>query len=1129
MNKHHFGLRIFYLLMVAILVTTLGNPTAALAQDPTRFTANPLSPVSTITLKKSNTAGAPGMVSVIVKLKGASLASYQGDIAGLPATSPAKTNDIQLNVKSQASQAYLNFLDSKHQSFIASEAKSIPQARVTQDFTVILNALAVTLPADQLSTLESLPDVDSVLPDELLNPETDNSPQFIGAPTIWNQLGGQESSGEGVIVGVIDTGIWPEHPSFSDPDPSGKAYTPALAAPSGIPRACDFSSGTQPGAAFTCNNKLIGAYNKMATYRSLQTLLPSEFTSARDDDGHGTHTSSTSAGNAGVVASIFGVSRGTISGIAPRAHVIMYKVCGPAGCYSSDSAAAIQQAILDGVNVINFSISGGANPYSDAVELAFLDAYSAGMFVAASAGNSGPSVNTTDHRGPWVTTVAASTQNRSFEDTITLTADGGASLVLPGTSITMGVGPAPVVVPATDTQCSNPFAAGSVAGQVVVCQRGTSGRAQKGYDVLQGGAVGMILYNQAANITDLETDNHFLPAAHIQFSQGQQVLTFITTHTNVQATLTAGVHVSATGDVMASFSSRGGTGQTLGVSKPDITAPGVQILAGASPQHLTISDGGVAVGPQGELFQAIAGTSMSSPHIAGSGALLKAQHPDWTPGQIKSALMTTAWTQVVKEDGVTPATPFDDGSGRVDLSKAGDPGLTFDVSPSDYSIHSADLWNVNYPSIFIPSLAGLITLQRTAHSLLSLPSTWNLSVTGATDFTISVPASLAVSASGSATFDIVIDARDVPIGQTRTAMLYLTQPAAQGTRTLHIPITLIRKQALVTLNKTCAPALIIWGHATSCTVTIQNTALQVSYVNVADQLPSQLKLVNGSVVGANVSPLGDTLSWNGTLPAAQPPSVAIAAGVTPAGYVALASFAIAPISGVGDDTITNFNVPAFLYAGDVYTRIGVSSNGYLVIGGSTGAADNTPLNQSLPDATLPNNVIAPFWTDLNPAAGGALRIATLAGGGDTWIVVDYAAVKEFSTTKVDTFEVWIGVNSDAHPGEDISIAYSTLQGNGDAGLLTVGAENLYGNRGANYYYNGTGTLPVNTTQLVVTGTPAIPSPPHTITFSATGNQVGKWVNYAQMTGYQFQGTSFAGFPGEVVSFHTFVPEVQKPN
>lgn len=1122
MTKKHFGIRLFYLLMIAVLIVGMGSPSAALAQDTNRFTATPLSPDSTIAVAKADVNAATGLASVIVKLKGDALASYQGDIAGLPATSPSTTGQKKLNVRSKESQAYLSYLGNKHKAFTDAAIRNIPRAKAGQDFSVVINAVAMTVPADQIATLASLPDVAGVYPDEILHPETDNSPQFIGATTIWNQMGGQENSGEGVIVGVIDTGIWPEHPSFSDPDPSGKPYAAPPATPSGAPRLCQFSGGTNPGPAFTCNNKLIGAYLKMDTYAAVAGLSAPEYTSARDADGHGTHTSSTAAGNAGVAASIYGVPRGTISGIAPRAQVEMFKVCGEEGCFSSDSAAAVQQAIADGVDVINFSISGGANPYSDVVEMAFLDAYNAGIFVAASAGNSGPAADTTDHRGPWVTTVAASTQNRAFENTLTLTADGGASLTLTGTSITAGVGPAPVFISPTDPLCNSPFEPGSVAGMVVVCKRGVTGRAEKGYNVLQGGAAGMILYNQAANVTDLETDNHYLPATHIQYSQGTQVLDFIAGHSNVMATLTEGVKVSAQGDVMASFSSRGGTGQTLGVSKPDITAPGVQILAGASPAHLPPEQGGVALGPEGELFQAIAGTSMSSPHIAGSGALLKSQHPDWTPGQIKSALMTTAWTQVVKEDGVTPATTFDDGSGRVDLSKAGDPGLTFDVSAADYVLHADDLWNVNYPSIYLPALAGEITLKRTAHSLLPRASVWSVNVVGETDFAVNVLNNLVVPAKGNAPLIISIDARNVPIGQVRSATLYLKERVTKNPRTLHIPITFIRKQAPVTLDKTCSPATFAKGKATTCTITLQNTTFNQANVALVDQLPNALKLVNGSLTGASAIPNGKTILFNGKLPAALPPDVAIGAGSSPVdGYLPLSAFEIAPVSGVGDETATNFNVPAFTFAGATYSRIGVVSDGYIIIGGASDASDIQFENQNLPNPTRPNNVIAPFWTDLNPGEGGEVRVATLGDGEDTWIVIDYAAVKEFSTDTFNTFEVWIGINGDAHPGEDISIVYGPVQGNGDGGSLTVGAENLFGNRGGNYYYNSSytlpaeGTLPADGTQLVVTGAAGAPSEPHVITYKATGIQYGKWVNYAQLVSNLFQGISIAPFSGEV--------------
>ncbi len=198
--------------------------------------------------------------------------------------------------------------------------------------------------------------------------------------------------------------------------------------------------------------------------------------------------------------------------------------------------------------------------------------------------------------------------------------------------------------------------------------------------------------------------------------------------------------------------------------------------------------------------------------------------------------------------------------------------------------------------------------------------------------------------------------------------------------------------------------------------------------------------------------------------------VTIAAGTSPAGYLPLSGFGIVPVPGVTDDSVTDFTVPAFSFAGETYTKVGFSSNGYVVIGGSTGPADNSITNQNFPNSTLPNNVLAPFWTDLNPAAAGALRIGVLTDGVDTWIVLDWAAVREFSTANSNSFEIWIGVNNDTNPAEDITFAYGAIGGSGDLGFLTVGAENKLGTRGQNSYFNGTGTLPTAGADLRVTTT-----------------------------------------------------------
>jgi hypothetical protein len=301
---------------------------------------------------------------------------------------------------------------------------------------------------------------------------------------------------------------------------------------------------------------------------------------------------------------------------------------------------------------------------------------------------------------------------------------------------------------------------------------------------------------------------------------------------------------------------------------------------------------------------------------------------------------------------------------------------------------------------------------------------------------------------------------------------------------------------------------------TTCTLTITNPTFSSANVSLDDKLPPKLELVPGSATGG-ATEQGNGVHFNGTLAASQPPNVAVGQGPSPAGgYLPLSLFGIPPVGGVGDDTITNFNVPAFLYGGEVYTQVGFSSNGYVVIGGGSGP-DNSLNNQNFPDPNRPNNTLALFWTDLNPAAAGALRIGTLTDGSDTWIVMDWQGVREFSTAgNLHSFQVWIGINSDANPAEDISYAYGPNTGNGDGGFLSVGAENKFGNRGGNVYFNGTGTLPSNGTQLRVTTTPGAVTT-HVITFQAKGVDVGTWTNYAEMTSPAFYGTSIARFSGAV--------------
>jgi subtilisin family serine protease len=722
------------------------------------------------------------VVSVVVQLQDAPVVTYEGTIPGLPATSPPSRGASRLNRRGPAIQAYQAHLAHKQAAFEATARATVPTARITHRFDIVLNGVAMRIPEARIAQLAQLPGVKAVFRDPRLRVHTDTSPRFIGVAPVWGTVQGHENAGEGIVVGVLDTGIWPEHPSFADPDASGKPYGP----PPTVPAQCDFAAGTNPGASFTCNHKLIGAYRFMTSYDQCvadgDCTVGGDFTSARDSSGHGTHVTSTAAGNASVDSQIFGINRKQVSGIAPRAHVIAYKVCGPDLCFGSDAIAAVQQAILDGVDVINFSVGGGIDPYSDVVELAFRDAYAAGVFVAASAGNEGPGADTVNHLGPWVTSVAASTENRSFQTTLAVVAANGATLKLTGVSVTPGIHtPRPVVVPAADTFCAASTPP-DLAGTIVVCERGGDvDRLDKSFNVGQRGAAGMILLN-ALDGEDLLTDNHSIPSVHITHADGSALTDFLAAQQGVTATFAASVARQTQGDVIAHFSSRGGATSLLGVSKPDLTAPGVQVLAAHTPEPDDPAD------PAGQLFQAIAGTSMSSPHVAGAAALLKHAHPDWTPGQIKSALMTTAATALVNDDGVTPFTPFDAGSGRVRLDKARAPGVTFDVPAADYVSHADALWTVNYPSLYIPDVAPhQLVVQRTAQSVTSVDTTWKIAVAPdpSPGLIVSAPSAVTVPAGASASFEIHIDKTGIPAGEVRHATLHLTSRAGS----LHLPIT----------------------------------------------------------------------------------------------------------------------------------------------------------------------------------------------------------------------------------------------------------------------------------------------------------------------------------------------------
>jgi len=703
----------------------------------------------------------------IVQMADAPVVAYEGGIPGLAATRPKDGEKI--NPNSPKVVKYVDHLTRKQDKTVQAVG-----GKKVYSYTYSYSGFAAQLTAAQADKMARQPGVLAVTKDEMLTLDTSSTPAFLGLTdpgSLWYQLGYPEfankrtaGAGENVIIGIIDGGIWPEHPSVSDRDANGKlAYQQ-------IP---GWHGRCVPGEEFTaanCNQKLIGAryYNSgWGGNAGIDAQLPWEYNSPRDFGGHGTHTATTAGGNYNVATTGPAAVFGSISGIAPRARIAAYKVCWETGtggsCFSSDSVAAIDQAVADGVDVLNFSISGSQTNFRDPVEIAFLFAADAGVFVAASAGNSGPTSSTVAHPGPWLTTVAAGTHNRSGEGSVTL----GNGSTYSGASVATAVGPAPLVDSVNVGLAGADFAEvelcypgtldpAAVTGTIVLCKRGVIARVDKSLAVSEAGGVGMILYNDPDS--SLNADFHFVPTVHVTRADGLAIKSYISTEgagataSIAQATIVYDVPAPYT----ASFSSRGplraGGGDLL---KPDVIAPGQDILAGVAPP-----------GNAGRLFDLYSGTSMSSPHVAGLGALLTDLYPDWSPAMMKSALMTSGY-DVLDGPNTNPLLIFRQGAGHVQPNLAANPGLVFDANFNDWLAFICNtqpagleatcnaLWGAGYPtdasdlnlaSIAIGDLAGAQTVKRTVTNVGTAAETYNVAVSGLSGITTAVnPSSFTIA------------------------------------------------------------------------------------------------------------------------------------------------------------------------------------------------------------------------------------------------------------------------------------------------------------------------------------------------------------------------------------------------
>jgi len=1036
--------RLFAAALLPILVVGTTMPVAAADRTAADLSAEQLTPVQRVEGAKSASSRLaktdPELLArndrtpvlVMIKLDYDALASYTGSVKGFAATSPRATGR-SLTGGSKVEKAYLGYVQAQEAPAVKA-LKQIKGVTVRRAFRLVYGGLAARIPANAVEQILKIPGVTAVQYDEARQPTTDASPDFIGADAAYARLGTTRNAGQGKIFANLDTGVWPEHPSFAD---QGNLPAPP-ARPGGGTRTCNFGDNpvTPATDVFVCQDKLIGGEPFLETSNEFN---PDETfpDSARDSDGHGTHTASTAAGNVLASAAHYGVNRGPLNGVAPGAHVMVYKVCGIAGCYVSDSADAVEEAILDGVNVINFSVGGGDDPFTDPVELAFLDAFAAGVFTAASAGNDGPGANTGGHLSPWVTTVGASTQTREFANRLTITSTAGTA-VFEGASITAGAGPAPVVLssaaPYSNNLCTAPAAPDSLAGLIVACQRGTNSRVSKGYNVLQGGAVGMILYNPS--LADTVTDNHWLPTIHL--ADGTDFVAFMAAGTGEIGTFTAGAARDGQGDVIANFSSRGPGGLFI---KPDVAAPGVQILAGHTPVPETI-DGG----PPGELFQAIAGTSMAAPHVAGAALLVSAvRGPAWSPAEIKSALMTTSTRDVVKEDTVTPADSFDMGAGRIDVAAALNAPLALDETAANFAALGNDELNavhLNIASINANVVPGRLTTTRRVQNMTGARRTFNaFGVDGAGSRLGVSPSTFTLNSGRSQLLTITIYA-DADSDAQQFASVELR---SRGMPDQHLPVAFIKSQGSVSLNQTCHADELYLEQTATCEIVATNNSFDEQVVDLDTYVNDRLWIRRSSgatrVSGSQVRKHDVVLAGGA---AGIPSMIPFGPIGGPDGYLPLAGFGVTPDT-IGDEEAINFNVPEYVYNGVTYDSLGVVSNGYIVAGGATSEDINCCTLPSGTSPAPPNDVLAPFWADLEGTDSPGIYAAVLSSPTQSWLVIEFQ-LEAYDTEDLKVFQVWIGINGE----QDITYNYkpgnASLTGvfMGPGGGLLIGAENAIG-------------------------------------------------------------------------------------
>lgn len=969
-----------------------------------------------------------GRLRVIVELRQPALAAYDGGVARLAPTSVQATG-LKLDQMTPAREAYLAYLAARQETLISRLETAAPSATVDYRFTVLLNGMAMAVAEDEIAAIQALPDVVRVYPDRMNTITLDTSLDLINAPEMWAELGGQANAGQGIKVAVVDTGIRPENPFFAD-----TGYT----APPGYPRGYCVANPS------FCNDKLIAARYYAPTFpvHALEVLTP------LDIDGHGTHTASTAAGNASVIGDPGDGITETLSGVAPRAYVMAYKALFelPDGSTASGSDSmlipALEDAMLDGADVINNSWGGsaGADPSSSPYQTVIRNIVGSGVVVVFSAGNEGPGAQTIGCPACVEETiaVAASTTNRIHANTVDVTGPGTPPASLTGIAAFQGsgppigsdIGPAPIsyagiISPTNATGCTA-WGAGTFTGEIALIARGGCTFETKVSNAEDAGAIAAIIYNNVGGppsaMGGLEGTG--IPSVMVDNASGMALVDWITDNPTATARINDEVQRvvnPAWEDILAGFSSRGPNGDP-DIFKPDITAPGVNILAGFSPVF------------GGQNFAFLGGTSMAAPHVAGAAALMVQLHPDWTPQQIKSALTSTADQTLLKENGVTDADPFDMGSGRVDLARALLAGATFEQA----SFSEGDCFNNCVFASSITNVAGNTT-------------TWTGTVVEPEGVAVTLTPSVVTLTPGEkADFSISVDVSAADADQWYFAWVVWSDGAGPAVDAyLPIAVNNVSTSDPVQVQKEVSHPVIGTGGTVSYTIQIANQSTISRTFEVVDELPAGADYVEGSATGGlTYDEATNTLSWAGDLGPVTVDIVEEDMG----GYFSLAGAGVTPFpcpSVTCDDAGWIISGLDFFYLGERYDSVVWTTNGYIYV---TSPTSVTPTPQLMPDPAAPNGVIAPLWTDIDLDSGdgnggGTWYLAGLTDGVNTYTVFEWEDAEQWGDpTSHYTFQLWIQDGT-----SNIWFTYGDITGDVGPGGA-IGVESVDGLLGHTYFY-----------------------------------------------------------------------------